>query len=185
MTVLYRREWMIGIILLAVFAVFAMSGPALAAQSCPKGKVNCQEHCRDWVDNNGNGICDKSESGSTSKSNSTNSTNTTSNTNPNQNNTQSKSSTTTQSTNQSSSQNASSASNSGSTVTSNSTGSQNNGSNNTQNAKSSSASSPAAENSLNGTAAAGIINNAVAILGAVIILVLAGGVYLGRISRKE
>ncbi|MGE5396555.1 MAG: 4Fe-4S binding protein [Chitinophagales bacterium] len=54
-----KQKW---ILLIALICMLLVVTPAFAGNYCPKGKVNCMQPCRDYMDTNGNGICDLSES---------------------------------------------------------------------------------------------------------------------------
>jgi hypothetical protein len=50
------------LIILSVFLlIFTCVSPAFAISACKEGKTNCTHPCGDYVDSNGNKICDRSE----------------------------------------------------------------------------------------------------------------------------
>ncbi|HEX3012270.1 MAG TPA: 4Fe-4S binding protein, partial [Syntrophomonadaceae bacterium] len=57
------------IFLAVILLILSTVGTALAWEDCPKGKINCTNPCRDYIDTNGNSICDHSESSEQSGAN--------------------------------------------------------------------------------------------------------------------
>lgn len=56
-----RKKMATVVVILLIFSFLAV-GTALALEACPKGKINCSDPCHDYIDSNGNSICDRSES---------------------------------------------------------------------------------------------------------------------------
>lgn len=56
-----RNKKKLFIILSVLILIFTSVNPAFAISACKEGKTNCTHPCGDYVDSNGNKICDRSE----------------------------------------------------------------------------------------------------------------------------
>lgn len=171
------------VILVMIALSLLISSPVLAAQACPKGKVNCNDPCKQYTDANSNNICDLSESGAT------NNTGNTSINAPTASNNAADNNNATTNTSESSIESGT-ADNSG--ISSNQAGPPDRGrkhggppGSDVQNSANQSDTRAASDSTdVQGFFAANMRQNAIPILGGVIALLLVGGVYLGRTKKK-
>ena len=167
-----------------MFALLLLiNSPVLAAQACPKGKVNCTDPCKQYADANGNNICDLSESGATNNSGNTNSIAPTASDNAAANNNVTNNDSETSNDSGTTNDNGSSSNQAAPPDKGHKRGGPN-GRDVEKSANQSDAGTTDDNNDFQGFFATNMRQNAIPILGGVIALVLIGGVYLGRSKKK-